>query len=408
MAGYAIVLLVSAVVTGLCTPVVRALALRHGAVAHPRDRDDRHVHDRPVPTLGGVAMFVGFAVAMGVASRIPQFSEIFHDTSEPIGVVVAAAVMLLVGTLDDIREVSPPAKLAGQVLAASVLYLFGVTMIFFRLPFTGDVFVLSPDWQFLVTVAWVILLSNAINLIDGLDGLAAGIVAIAGAALFLYDDRLFKRGLLPTATIGPLIACLAVGACVGFLPWNVHRAKIFMGDAGALFLGLLMASSTSVVGGRVDQGFTGQTYFFLAPLVIPVVILGVPILDTAFAFLRRVVRGRNFAARDSEHLHHRLMRLGHGHRRAVTILWLWTAVLSGIVLVPTYDIAKGTLNFLMPFLLVVFGLLLYAIFAPGIRGSRSGRETGEPTDPVEGEDGADEAEGPAAVIALEDRRRARG
>jgi UDP-GlcNAc:undecaprenyl-phosphate GlcNAc-1-phosphate transferase len=405
MAGYAIVLLVSAVVTGLCTPLVRVLALRYGAVANPRDRDDRHVHDRPVATLGGLAMFVGFAVAMAVASRIPQFDEIFHDTSEAIGVVLAAAVMLLVGTLDDLREVSPPAKLAGQVLAASVLYLFGVTMIFFRLPFTGDVFVLSPDWQFLVTVAWVILLSNAINLIDGLDGLAAGIVAIAGAALFLYDDRLFKRGLLPPATIGPLIACLAVGACIGFLPWNVHRARIFMGDAGALFLGLLMASSTSVVGGRVDQGFTGQTYFFLAPLVIPLVILGVPILDTMFAFLRRVVRGRNFAAADREHLHHRLMRLGHGHRRAVTILWLWTAVLSGIVLVPTYDIAKGTLNFLMPFLLAVFGLLLYAIFAPGARGARLERE-GARAQARDAETA--DADGAAPVIPLEERRRARG
>lgn len=414
MGGYSIVLAVSALVTLLVTPLVRRVALRFGAVAPAGDA--RHIHDEAVPTLGGVAMFVGFAVALAVASRIPQFKEIFHDTSEPLGVLLAAGVMLVVGMLDDLREVSPPAKIAGQVLAASVLYMLGVTMIYFRVPFVDDVFVLSANWQFLVTVAWVVVMANAINLIDGLDGLAAGIVAIGGAALFLYDDRLFKKGLLPGGNLGPLIACLAVGVCVGFLPWNFHRAKIFMGDAGALFLGLLMASSTSVVAGRAEQpltGQTGQTYFFLAPLVIPLVILGVPLLDTVFAFVRRVARRTSFAAADREHLHHRLVRLGHGHRRAVVILWCWTAVLSAVVLLPTYEIGDG-LQMMVPLVFAALALLLYAVFHPGARerrleAARAHHPTGriEPaTVALDDTVALDQHDGPGGeVIALDDHRK---
>jgi UDP-GlcNAc:undecaprenyl-phosphate/decaprenyl-phosphate GlcNAc-1-phosphate transferase len=414
MGGYSIVLAVAALVTLLVTPLVRRVALRIGAVASAGDA--RHIHSEAVPTLGGVAMFAGFAVALGVASRIPQFREIFHDTSEPAGVLLAGGVMLVVGMLDDLRDVSPPAKIAGQVLAASVLYMLGVTMTVFRVPFVDDVFVLSPNWQFLVTVAWVVVMANAINLIDGLDGLAAGIVAIAGAALFLYDDRLFKRGLLPAGNIGPLVACLAVGVCVGFLPWNFHRARIFMGDAGALFLGLLMASSTSVVAGRVDESSTGQSYFFLAPLVIPLVVLGVPILDTAFAFARRVVRRTSFASADREHLHHRLVRLGHGHRRAVIILWCWTAVLSAVVLLPTYEIGEG-LQVMVPLVFAALALVLYAMFHPGAREQRleaarahhpAGRaELAEPR--VDQPDlDADDAGPGGEVIALDDHRRIAG
>ena len=162
-------------------------------------------------------------------------------------------------------------------------------------------------------------MANAINLIDGLDGLAAGIVAIAAGAFFLYTTRL-SNGILPQDSIGPLVAVVTCGVCVGFLPHNFHPAKIFMGDGGALLLGPLMASSTMVVGGRVDDQFSGQTYFFFAPLVIPLVILGLPILDTMFAVVRRATRHARLTQADKEHLHHRLMRMGHGHRRSVLIL----------------------------------------------------------------------------------------
>ena len=216
-----------------------------------------------------------------------------------------------------------------MVLSGSVLSLLGVTMLYFRVPFARyDYVVLSSDLAPLVTVLTVVVLANAINLIDGLDGLAAGIVAIAGGAFFLYADRLFKAGLLEGSNIAPLVAIIAVGVCVGFLPHNLNPAKIIMGDAGALFLGLLMATTTITVGGRTADQFSGQTYFFFAPLFIPLVILGIPILDTAFSFFRRVYRRTAFHVADKDHLHHRLMRLGHTTRRTVVILWLWTALLS--------------------------------------------------------------------------------
>ena len=156
--------------------------------------------------------------------------------------------------------------------------------------------------------------------------------------------------------------------CVGFLPHNFHPARIFMGDCGALLLGLLMAASTIVVGGRASEPFSGQTYFFFAPLFIPLFILGVPILDTAFAIVRRATRRAGVATADKDHLHHRLMRLGHGHRRSVLILWTWTAILSGFVLYPTF--AKEG-DAIVPFGVAALGLALYMLLHPGVRRARA-------------------------------------
>ncbi|HKY75967.1 MAG TPA: MraY family glycosyltransferase [Acidimicrobiia bacterium] len=363
MAEYLIVLLVAALVTWLLTPAVRRMAIRLGAVVSP---DARRVHERPTPTLGGAAMYGGFLAALATASVLPQFRPVFRGTSEPLGLLIGATVMFAVGALDDLREVSPPAKLAGQVFSGSLLSLLGITLLFFRIPFAGFV-VLSPDLSPLLTVIWVALMANAVNLIDGLDGLAAGVVGIAGVAFFAYSLRLSDSGLLAGSNLAPLVAIIAVGVCVGFLPRNAHPAKIFMGDAGALFLGLLLAASTILVGGRTADQFSGQTFFFFAPLVIPFVILGVPMLDTVLAILRRAVRRTSIAMPDKEHLHHRLMALGHGQRRAVFILWAWTAVLAGVVLAPTYT-NEG--NALVPFGIAALALILYAIFHPTARRAR--------------------------------------
>ncbi len=358
--SYAVVFGVATVVTYLLTPAVWRLAIRFGAVVKP---DERRVHRRPTPTLGGVAMLAGFLAAMAVAYQLPDFRPVFENSSEPLGLLIAAVVILAVGVLDDLREVSAPAKVAGQVLAGSILALFGVTMFYFRIPF-ADFVVLSPDLSFLVTVLWVVGIANAVNLIDGLDGLAAGVVAIASASLFLYADRLWQAGLLDVATIAPLAVAIACGLCVGFLPHNFHPAKVFMGDGGSMLLGLLMAAATISVGGRTADQFSGQTYFFFAPLVIPFFILGVPFVDTAFAIVRRAVKRVALSEADKEHLHHRLMRLGHGPRRSVLILWTWSAILSGVVLVPTYT-NQG--NAVVPLLIVALGVVLYTLFHPGIR-----------------------------------------
>ncbi|MGH9279619.1 MAG: glycosyltransferase family 4 protein [Acidimicrobiales bacterium] len=363
LVSYGIVVGVAAVVTWVLTPAVWRLAVRWGAVVKP---DQRRVHRRPTPTLGGVAMLAGFLSAVAVATQLPELDPVFENSSEPLGLVLAALIILGVGVLDDVREVSAPAKVAGQVLAGSVLALAGVTMFFFRIPF-ADFVVLSPDLSFLITVLWVVLMANAVNLIDGLDGLAAGVVGIAAAAFFFYSYRLLDVGLLDAGTIAPLSVAIACGLCVGFLPHNFHPAKVFMGDGGAMLLAVLMAAGTISVGGRTADQFSGQTFFFFAPLLIPFIILGVPFVDSAFALVRRAVKGVSLAEADKDHLHHRLMRLGHGQRRSVLILWAWSAILSGVVLVPTYT-NQG--NAVVPFLVAALAVVLFTLFHPGIRQPR--------------------------------------
>ena len=403
MAGYATVGGVAALVTFLVTFLMRRVAPRLGAMAMPGPRS---VHTYPTPSLGGGAIFVGFLAAMAVASQLGQFHEMFQDSSEPVGVLLAAGVMFAVGTIDDVREVSPPAKLAGQILSGSMLSLLGVSMLYFRVPFaSSNYIVLSSDLAPIVTMLMVVVMANAINLVDGLDGLAAGIVFIAGTAFFLYADRLFKAGLLDGANIAPLIAIIAVGVSAGFLPHNFSPARIFMGDAGAMLLGLLLAVCTITVGGRTADQFSGQTYFFFAPLVIPVVILGVPIVDTVLSFVRRVVRRQPFSQADRDHLHHRLMRLGHGPRRSVVILWAWTALLSAVALVPTY-LNRG--NELVPLALVGALLALYIYFHPGVRRAAEQGEAELATAGPEGEVPAVGASIADDVIDLEARRRVGG
>jgi UDP-GlcNAc:undecaprenyl-phosphate/decaprenyl-phosphate GlcNAc-1-phosphate transferase len=368
--SYLLIGLVAAVTTFVCTPIVGFVARRLGWVVQP---DARRVHTVATPDVGGIAMFIGLVVAVGSARVNNHFDTIFaRNTDEPRGLLLAAGVMFMVGLLDDVREISAPAKVLGTIAAAGVLTYYGVTMFYFRVPFV-DVFNISTDWALLITVIWLLGMTQAINLIDGLDGLAAGIVAIGALAFFIYSLRLADKsvGLLASPSIGPLIAIITVGICVGFLPHNFNPAKIFMGDGGALLLGLLMAVSTSVVGGRVNpsrQGYAGQTYFFLAPLFIPLFILGVPVLDTLWAIVRRATKRTGVATADKGHLHHRLMEMGHGQRRSVMILWAWTALLSAFVLYPV--LTQSFVSY-VPIGAAMLGLLLYTMFHPQIRRNRN-------------------------------------
>jgi UDP-GlcNAc:undecaprenyl-phosphate GlcNAc-1-phosphate transferase len=354
-----IVGLTAAVVTWLSTFVVRWLAVRFSFIVVP---DDRRVHEHPTPTVGGTAMYVGLLVSIVVASQLGGLKGLFLGDSDPIGLVVAASVIFAVGLVDDLRDMSPPAKMSGQILAGTVLYLFGVSMLFFRAPFFGTTVVLSADLIPVLTVLWVVGMANAVNLVDGLDGLAAGIVGIAALAFFIYSHKLINLGTIPVGS-GPLFAIIVAGLCVGFLPHNFHPAKIFMGDAGALLLGLLMAASTMSVVGQTDNDFSGRTYFLFAPVIIPFLILGIPILDTSFAIIRRAGRRTSLAERDISHLHHRLMRLGHGQTRSVLILWAWTALLSALVLYPT--LANHSIA-IVPFGVAALLVGLYTLF--GVRG----------------------------------------
>jgi UDP-GlcNAc:undecaprenyl-phosphate GlcNAc-1-phosphate transferase len=378
---YGLVFAIAVLVSFLATFPVRRVATQIGYVAQP---DDRKVHQRVTPQAGGVAMFVALLVAFSVAALIPKLRSEFQGSSEPLGLILGATAIFVVGVIDDIRDMSAPAKMAGQVLAATILYFLGVDWFQFKVPLAGFV-VLSPDVTPLLTALWVIGITNAVNLIDGLDGLAAGVVAIASGALAVYGFHLQGLGNLSTDNIGPLIAVITCGICIGFLPHNFHPAKIFMGDAGALLLGLLMAASTMLIGGRsaglIGGGSSGaarsgQTYFFFAPLFIPFFILGVPLFDMAFAFVRRTANRTGFATPDKNHLHHRLLRLGHGHRRSVLILWAWTALLSGFILFPLY---VSSVNAIIPFGAAALGVILYTLFHPSLR-----RQSDDPDPPAGG------------------------
>jgi UDP-GlcNAc:undecaprenyl-phosphate GlcNAc-1-phosphate transferase len=376
LSAYLIVGATAAVVTFFSVPLVRRLSIRIGAIAAP---DERHVHLEPTPRGGGAAMMIGLVGAFVVAALLDDFSAVMAARTEMVGVVIAAGVIFSVGFIDDVREISAPAKIAGMVLAGSVMSLTGVSILFFRVPFF-DLLFLSADWSALVTVLWVVGMANVVNLIDGLDGLAGGIVAIASATFLLYALQLGNEGVLDPANPGALWAVITFGVCIGFLPHNVHPARIFMGDGGALLLGLLMAASTMSVGGRTTEEFSGLSYFFFAPIFIPLVILGVPVLDTAFAITRRAVKRTAVAEADKEHLHHRLMRLGHGHRRSVLILWLWTALLSAFVLYPTYT---GEGDAIVPIGVAALALGLFSVFHPRLRGAAAEVEEAE-LDALEG------------------------
>jgi UDP-GlcNAc:undecaprenyl-phosphate/decaprenyl-phosphate GlcNAc-1-phosphate transferase len=359
LGSYAVVGLTAAGTTFGLMPAVIRLAWTRGWVVAP---DERRVHTRTTPDVGGLAMFGGLIAALIVAWLLPGFDRVFASSSEPLALLVGATLMFATGFVDDLRESAPVAKFSGMVLAGALMSILGIQLVVLRLPVL-DLFQIPFDLAPLLTVVWVVGMCNAVNFIDGLDGLAAGIVAIASGAFFLYSRHLTLEptALLDSSSIGPLIAVIAFGLCVGFLPHNWHPARVFMGDGGALLLGLLMAASTVVVGGRVEQKFSGSSFFFLAPILVPIVILGVPILDTLLAIVRRSVRRSGVAVADKGHLHHRLMELGHGPRRTVVILWAWTFLLSVWVLYPALNNGQGDAS--VPAGLAAIGLTIFMLLA---------------------------------------------
>jgi UDP-GlcNAc:undecaprenyl-phosphate GlcNAc-1-phosphate transferase len=378
LGSYALIFGVAIAVTAAACGPAAWISRKIGYVAFP---SERKIHTKTTPYGGGAAMFLGFCAAMIVAAVLHPLGSVFVASSEPLGVVLAAAAIFGVGLVDDVRDMSPPAKIAGQVLAASILYFLGVTLYWIKIPLGGFIS-LTPSITPLIMALWVIALANAVNIIDGLDGLAAGIVAIGGGALAIYGLRLMAIGVLSRTNIGPLVAVIACGICIGFLPFNFHPAKMFMGDAGALLLGLLMSASTMVIGGRLPPSSptTGATYFFFAPLFIPFFILGVPLVDMAFAFMRRTAHGTGFHRPDKDHIHHRLLRLGHGHRRSVVILWAWTAILSGFILFPLF---LHAVNPFIPLGVALLAVALFTWFHPEVRHrpeSAAAVPGGEPTD----------------------------
>ena len=330
MRPYLLVFAASAGVTFAVTPLVRRLALRLGWIDHP---SDRKVHPKPTPTAGGLAMYLGVAAGLLAARVIPFLSGLHETSSELDAAFVAATIVVVLGLVDDTRGVSAIGKLAGQVLAAGIVVLLGVQLLYFYFPGQG-VLSLSPDLAVPLTVLWIVALMNAVNLVDGLDGLAAGMVAIAAIAFFAYF-RTPDGG--DQASVAALMSTIVAGVALGFLPWNFHPAKIFMGDSGALLLGMLMAVATiSGVGQNLEGPSGGDLAAIAIPIAIPLLVLAVPLLDVVLAIVRRMRKGIGIAHADKEHIHHRLMDIGHSHRQAVLLMYLWSALIAGAALVVAY------------------------------------------------------------------------
>lgn len=323
MREFLFLVLVAAVVTYAATPLMRAVAVRIHAFTPVRDRD---VHSTPIPRLGGVAMYLGFAAATLIASVLP-FSKQMFNGGEVIGVLSGATVVCLIGALDDWREMDWLIKLAGQLAAAGIMAFQGVQL--FSLPL-GQTYVLPAPLLVTLTIFFVILASNAVNFVDGLDGLAAGVVAIAALSFFAYAYLIARSYSPPNVfTTAAFISAALLGCTLGFLPHNVHPARIFMGDSGALLLGLLLAASMITLTGTVtgaDLGSTNPVVATVMPLVVPIAIILLPLLDVVLAVIRRTRMGQRPWQPDAMHLHHRMLLWGHGHRRAVALLWLWAAV----------------------------------------------------------------------------------
>jgi len=376
--GYLFVMLVAAAVTYLTTPLARRLAQRIGAFTAVRDRV---VHVIPIPRLGGTAMFAGFAAALLFASKIPFLEPLFVEGRTPYAVLAGAAGVCLLGVADDLWELDAVTKLAGQALAAGVMAWQGIQLT--SLPAFG-VTLLSPGTLLFLTVLTVVVTINAVNFVDGLDGLAAGIVGIAASAFFVYSYLLTRdtggEGKYAFATLASTVTAALVGCCLGFLPHNFFPARVFMGDSGAMMLGLVLASSTVAVTGTVDTTTVSQEQIVPAymPVVLPIAIIALPLADIMLAILRRTSSGQAPWAPDKNHLHHRLLRLGHSHVRAVLIMYVWTATVAfGVVSVafvpPRWALVLG----------VAAVLIAIALTLGPLRGRR--RPTSLPAPPAEAE-----------------------
>ncbi|MBD3946047.1 MraY family glycosyltransferase [Nocardioides ganghwensis] len=339
MREYLLVFLVALSVTYLLTVVAREIALRTGAVAQVRDRD---VHAEPIPYLGGLAMLGGLCAAYVVARELPFLglrSEgfVFKDAGV---VLMAGALVCAVGVIDDIFELDALTKLGGQVLAAGLLVALGVRFYYFP-GADGTQFSLDDVQGAVLTLVVVIGTMNAVNFVDGLDGLAAGVVGIGAAAFFLYCYFVSAQNNLTLATTGALLSAALAGACAGFLPHNFHPARLFMGDSGSMLIGLVLsASALTLTGQFVGMPVTTGNSLFVTvlPVLLPISLLMVPMVDLVLAVVRRTRAGRSPMSADKQHLHHRLLEIGHSQRRAVLIMWMWAATIAaGAVIVSLVD-----------------------------------------------------------------------
>jgi UDP-GlcNAc:undecaprenyl-phosphate/decaprenyl-phosphate GlcNAc-1-phosphate transferase len=361
MREYVLTLLVAAAVTYVLTPLVRRFAIAVGAMHAARDRD---VHVVPTPLLGGFAMYAGLAAALVVASQLPSLNSVFADTNMARGLLLAGGLVVVMGFVDDRWGMGAISKLAGQVAAGVILVWSGAEVTWLPAPH-GTTLGLTSDQQIAVTILVVVITINAVNFIDGLDGLAAGIVGIGAAAFFAYYFTLTHRLGLPDQAGPALASAVLAGICLGFLPHNYHPARIFMGDTGAMLIGLLLAyapisSLASLDPGSLTDYAAGTAvnrFGAILPLLLPAAIMLIPYADLLMAVIRRTRKGMSPFAPDRKHLHHRMLDIGHSHRTSVLIMYLWAALFAGSVV--WLSIAQTPLLVLV---IVTVGAMLALLF----------------------------------------------
>lgn len=335
MREYLLTLCVAAAVTYLLTGPVRKFAIAAGAMPEIRDRD---VHREPTPRLGGIAMFGGLCAGLLVAAHLENLRSVFELSNEPRALLSGAGLIWLLGVLDDKWGVDALIKLGAQMVAAGVMVLQGLTILWLPVPGVGTVSLTQMQGT-LLTVALVVITINAVNFVDGLDGLASGMVCIASLAFFMYAYRMWYGYGVDQAAPATLFSAVLIGMCLGFLPHNLHPARIFMGDSGSMLIGLVLASAAISITGQVDPDaitdMTGSaratTHFMVPvymPLLLPLSIIAIPAADLVLAIVRRTWNGKSPFSADRGHLHHRLLDIGHSHSRAVLIMYFWSALIA--------------------------------------------------------------------------------
>ncbi|WP_066315162.1 glycosyltransferase family 4 protein [Bacillus sp. FJAT-29814] len=317
------------------TPLVKKLAFKIGATDKP---NQRKVHQKIMPRLGGLAIYISFILGLLIIQPIDNFNTLLTN---PIGnvhvaLILGSFIIILTGAIDDVKEISAKVKLLGQILASLVIIVIGdIKVEFINLPFGGgqlDFGIFSIPF----TMIWIVGITNAINLIDGLDGLAGGVSSIA---LFSIAGIAYMTG-NPYVTV---IALIAAFSTLGFLIYNFHPAKIFMGDTGALFLGFLISVLSLL----------GLKSVTVMSLVIPVIILGVPISDTFFAIIRRLVNKQPLSAPDKSHLHHCLLRSGYTHRQTVLMIYAMSAIFGLAGFIFSQATIRGSVIILITILIII-------------------------------------------------------
>ena len=358
IADVMLALVVALTISFVSTPMVRRLAFRIGAVDIPKD--NRRMHDHPIARLGGLAIFFGFLVSVLI------FAEIGRQLQ---GILIGAVIIVALGIVDDIRSLPARLKFVVQILAAVVAVYHGVSIEAINNPniFSSEPYWVLGIWSWPISVIWIVAITNSVNLIDGLDGLADGVSSIGALTMLIISI------LLGEADIA-LICGALLGACVGFIPYNMNPAKIFMGDTGATFLGFVLATVSI-------QGLF--KYYAVISFLVPFIILGLPILDTTVAFMRRILRGQSPMVADRSHIHHKLIDLGLSQKQAVATLYIVSGVLGlSAVMLTTTGGGKAALFILA---LIICGIVAVRAIWPHHENHEHREDQGQPEEPEQTE-----------------------